>query len=74
MLFLITSCSLSDRHGLAIVQVIFLDLSFVAFFFLCQTRDKDTLEHRLRTEAELKERERDTGRSIEYAKDTEETG
>ena len=57
------------------MQVTFLDLSFVAFFFLYQTWDEDTEEPRLRTETELKEHIGFLGeRSIEYAEDTEETG
>ena len=67
--------ALSDRPSLTIVQVTFLDLSFVAFFFLHQTWDEDTGENRLRTETELKEHIGFRGkRSIEYAEDTEETG
>ena len=63
---------LSDRHSLTIVQVTFLHLSFAAFFFY-QADGTDDWKYRLRTEAELKERER-YGVSGEYDEDTEETG
>lgn len=56
------------------MQVTFLDLSFVAFFFLYQTKDWDAKEYRLKTEADLTLGERLFGSSIEYAEDTEETG